>query len=166
MSTFSKTLTAMALAATALVLSFTISHTTASANEIEDYAEAMRSFTPVIQDWVDEVEATAEAAQAKPEILQSAELAELAMRGERIARDLEGTAAPGALAEAQAQLVDALGALAAATQAAGEASPEAYLDAIAEPQAAAEAKLRQINALARRAPSAPITIPVPPVSGN
>ena len=162
MSTFSKTLTAMALAATALVLSFT----TASANEIEDYAEAMRSFSPVIQDWVDEVEAMAEAAQAKPEILQSAELAELAMRGERIARDLEGTAAPGALAEAQAQLVDALGALAAATQAAGEASPEAYLDAIAEPTATADAKLRQINALARRAPSAPITIPVPPVSGN
>lgn len=162
MSRLTKTLTALTVAAAALVLSFS----TASADEIDEYREAMYHFSPVIQDWVDEVAATAEASLTKPELLRGPELADIALRGERIAGDLEGTRAPAALAEAQAELVASLAELAAVTKAAGEASPEDFLSAIAEPEARAEAKLRQINALARRAPQAPITIPVPPVTGN
>ena len=162
MRRFMMTLTAMTVAATTLFLTANV----ASADEIDDYRDAMRSFSPVIQDWVAEVDEAAEASLAKPELLTSDELAHMAMRGQRIARDLEGTMAPGALADAQAELVTALNDLAAAALAAGDASPEAFVNAIAEPQAVAEAKLRQINALVLRAPRAPITIPVSPVTGN
>lgn len=138
--------------------------TTAAADTPEEYAAAMRSFAPTVAEWVREVEGVAAAAQAKPEVLRSAELTELAARGFSIAGDLAGTQAPGTYAEAHDALTMAVTALAEATEAAPGGDAIAFAAAVEPHAVVAERSLRRILSYAVR--RGRIERPDLPVSGN
>ena len=86
MRRLTQTLTALVFAATALA----VAGRPAAANEIDSYRDAMKSFAPVISDWLGEVDDLAAAAVVKPEVVEGPALAELARRGHGIAEDLAG----------------------------------------------------------------------------
>ena len=71
----------------------------ANANPYEyQYRDAVRALIPAIENWNDEAGEIAAATLAKPELVDSAEMAELILRGHGIADDLNGTFAPEGLA--------------------------------------------------------------------
>lgn len=158
----------MQFAAAALTLSaiFISRANHASADSVDTYKQSMRSFAPVINGWLDDVEGYAAAAQAKPELLKDAALAELAARGTGIVGDLAGTEAPGTYADAHSGLIDAITALAVAAQAAPNGDARAFADGIADNLTAAKSELRTIFSYALRGGPGRIELPDQPVSGN
>jgi len=158
----------MQFAATALTLStlFLAHANQASADAADTYPRAMRSFAPAIHGWLGEVEDYASAANAKPELLKDAALAELASRGQSIVGDLAGTEVPGTYAAAHAGLIDAIASVSAAAEAAPYGDARAFADSIADPLEKAEHHLRRIRSYALRGGRGPIELPDQPVSGN
>lgn len=75
--------------------------------DLREYKEAMRAFAPVIAAWTAEAKSFGDAALTKPELVCTAEATEMARRGDSIADDLAGTAAPDALVMAQVDLGNA-----------------------------------------------------------
>ena len=137
----------------------------ASANVAEDYRTDMANFVPVLGDWADEVEQLADRATAKPGEACSDNVASLARRGAGMARDLEGTAAPAALADAHDDLINAFFSIADAT-ANGCGLGTDLADEIFDDLADAKNALRKIGYFAQSAPGIVIELPVPPVTGN
>jgi len=153
-------------ATTAVAFAFAATTGHASADSIDDYRSAMKSFSPVISSWLAEVEDAGIAAQAKPEVLQGAAMDEFAARGHAIAGDLAGTQAPGTYAEQHAALTAAVEALAAAADDAPNAEPAAFGERVADELSAARTALRDIFSYAVRRGKGIIDLPVPPVTGN
>lgn len=154
------------LAASAVAVALVANANHASANDFDTYRDSMKSFSPVIQDWLGEVEAYGAAARIKPEIVQDAELADLAARGYSIAGDLAGTAAPGTYAEKHAALTAAIEALAKAADEADANDGAKFAGAIADDLGTARTALRDIFSYAVRRGKGLIDVPVPPVTGN
>lgn len=144
---------------------FALTGGNASANIAEDYRDNMFHFAPVIADWIDEVEALAERAVAKPSEACSDEVASLSRRGAGMAQDLEGTVAPSALADAHDTLVAAMYGMAAET-ADGCTIGSGLANAVADDVEATKDALRKIGYFAQTAPITPIELPIPPVTGN
>lgn len=98
-------LTTAVLTAAALVAS---THAAHADSGVIQYKDAMRGFTPVISAYADESRAFGDVAATKPELACTVEATELAKRGRSMVGDLAGTAAPQAIAAAQADLGDAV----------------------------------------------------------
>lgn len=154
------------LAASTVAVALVANANHASANDFDTYRESMKGFSPVIQGWLDEVDVYAAAAQIKPEIVQDAELADLAARGRSLVGDLAGTAAPGTHADQHAALTAAIEAIATAADDAPTADGALFAGAIADDMSTARTALRSIFSYALRPSKGVIAIPVPPVSGN
>ncbi len=71
------------------LIAFAATANTASA-DMGEYARGMEPFAPVIERWAYETRELSTAAVAKPELACSAEMAEIALRGQSIADDLDG----------------------------------------------------------------------------
>lgn len=137
----------------------------ASADEIDTYRDAMRDFAPVITAWTNDVDSLASASVAKPEIKCSAEILDLAARGNSMADDLSGTVAPAALTAQHNRLAGAVDALSVMSATACGA-PVTLNAAIAHDLSEARAALVWIRHYTIRTP-APIRLDPPiPATGN
>ena len=137
----------------------------ASADEIDTYRDAMRDFAPVITDWTNDVDSLASASVAKPELVCSAEIADLAARGNSMAEDLAGTVAPAALAAQHSRLANAVDAISVMSATACGA-PITLTAAIDHDLSEARAALVWIRHYTIRTP-APIRLDPPiPATGN
>jgi len=101
---------------TLLVGAFVFSTGVANANP-NDYRNGMKGLAGAVDAWVAEVEMTADAAVAKPEIACSAQMAELTRRGGYLIDDLSGTGrdVPAALAGAHEALTASVATMTQAT---------------------------------------------------
>jgi hypothetical protein len=82
--------TTLSLLVTMMTLAAFVGNARTAAADTNDYADGMKDFAPVIERWAYETLSTTAAAQAKPELACSADMAELAIRGFSIAADLDG----------------------------------------------------------------------------
>lgn len=98
------------LTAAALVAGVFATNNTVAAASPADYRRGMIELAPVVRDWAEDVQLTADAALTKPELACSAHMAELANRGFGITDDLIGTGlnAPRGLMASHAALQNAV----------------------------------------------------------
>lgn len=144
---------------------FAVFGTSASANVADDYRNDMYEFVPILRDWTAQIEQIADRAVAKPGDACSEEVADLARRGAGMARDLEGTIPPAALADAHDDLTAAFFSI-AGTAANGCSLGGDLASEIEDELADATNALRKIGYFAQTAPGIAIELPVPPVTGN
>lgn len=111
------------MASMVVVGAFVLSNGVAAASP-KEYRAGMVELVPEANAWVAELETTLGAAMSKPELACGAQMAELALRGDSLVSDLEGTGrnVPAALASQHEQMT---GAVQVMSQAAGSACGDA-----------------------------------------
>jgi hypothetical protein len=138
----------------------------AAANPVTDYRDVMRSFLPELQSWAGDTSQLIVAAQTKPELGCSEEMAALAQHGVWVSQDMAGTAAmaPRALASTHEKVAAAMFDLTEAAQ----SSCADSVGAAARAQQAYESFRRALVPIVYfvEAPQQRAVLPAPPVSGN